>query len=159
MSVFYANLCVCVCIVFVCECDALCLLRQINTKGISDATETGSIWIMHPFKSVPHQKVRENWMKEKKDRTTRSGGERSEGSRKLREHPSHHFCCILSIGLQPSDTNLLPTTAGEKKEGRGGRTRDGGKLRQRSRNKKKFTRRRSGGERDSEKWEETGQRW
>lgn len=129
--VFIMRICACAPIVFVCPCDVLRLLRQINTKGISDATETGSIWIMHPFKSVPHQRGSKNWMKEKKDR----------GSRELREHPSHHFCCIWSIGLQPSDTNLLPTTAGEKKEGRGGKKRDGGKRRQRSRKEH-----RSGGE-------------
>lgn len=73
--VFIMRICACAPTVFVCTCDVLRLLRQINTKGISDATETGSIWIMHPFKSVPHQRGSKNWMKEKKDRTTRRGAE------------------------------------------------------------------------------------
>lgn len=52
------------------------------------------------------------------------GREGIKRQRKLQERPSHHFCCIWrSVGLQPSDSNLLPTTAGdrnrERKAGRG----------------------------------------
>lgn len=72
---------------------------------------------------------------------------RSEGSR---EQPSHRFCCIWSIGLQPSDTNLLRLLLLGGKEGRGGKKRDGGKRRQRSRKED-----RSGGE-ETRNWGEGG---
>lgn len=41
---------------------------------------------------------------------------RNEGSR---EQPSHRFCCIWSIGLQPSDTNLLRLLLLGGKRGKG----------------------------------------
>lgn len=52
--------------------------------------------------------------------------------RRLKEQPSHHFCWILSIGLQASDSHFLPAAAGrwrrdgEQDRGREGKQ-DGGK--------------------------------
>lgn len=140
--VFIMRICACAPTVFVCPCDVLRLLRQINTKGISDATETGSIWIMHPFKSVPHQRGSKNWMKEKKDRTTRRGAENTRViiSAVFEVLDYNHLILICCLLLQE-----------RKKEGRGGKKRDGGKLRQRSRKED-----RSGGDKKlRQRWRRT----
>lgn len=77
-------------------------------------------------------------LKEKKERRTARGGQRQtqcvHGNTKRKEKPlthtltvtkaqedpSHHFCCIWSIGLQPSDSHLLPTSVKETEGRRGG---------------------------------------
>lgn len=77
-------------------------------------------------------------LKEKKDRRTARGRQRQtqcvHGNTKreekplthtptvtkAQEDPSHHFCGIWSIGLQPSDSHLLPTSVKEAEGRRGG---------------------------------------
>lgn len=165
---FYAYLCVCVW----CVCWDRSILRALGLRLSWKHMNYAPCQICPSSESERTRE--ENWMKEKKERTTVSGREGSKGRRKLKmtkcihghtkrknvsnthmyihthsqkwglkEHPSHHFCCIWSIRLQPSDTHLLPTTAGEKKgEGeaeRGERWRE-------------TERQRGGGEGGREKW-------